>query len=115
MDTETSEVPAPAPRTGKTYLKIPFNGGTIRTLPFESRHAVTLAMVKHVKQDGGKFNILMGLLASVVHDDDYVKVIEALMAKDGAVTEQHVFRIFKDAVDATAKWQADQGETSPGE
>ena len=109
MDTETARPKA------KTYLRIPFADGVVRAIPFEPRHAVALSMAKHLKTDQGRFDAIIRLVAQVIHEADYPDIFEALVERDGGTTEQDVFKLLRDIVEATAKYRAELGESAPGE
>lgn len=118
MDTESAiAVPEPVKPKARTYLKIPFAGGVLRVLPFEGKHAVALALTKHMKNDQGRFNAILKLMSQVVHELDYPDIFDALVERDGEITERDVFKILKDVVDATSKYNAelaDQAENTAG-
>lgn len=115
MDTET-EAPAPVPPAfkAKTHLKIPFGGTVIRALPFEAKHAVALAMSKHMRSNQARLDAMLALLAQLLPEDDYMAFFTTLIEREGAVEANDVFAFLRDLVEATAKLNADQGETTDG-
>jgi len=72
-----------------TWLKIEFNGGVIRTRPFEARHLTALKMAQALKSGSRKADIMLSALAALLGEETYSEVIGAIM--DGEVD-------FRDAV-----------------
>ena len=95
----------------KTYVKFPFGKGTIRALPLETRHIVSLSMIKHLKRTDFRLDILFGILADRMEESVYADVVRQLTAGD--VDEKDVMRILSSLVDATKKQNTPEPEPAP--
>lgn len=88
----------------QTFVKIPFGGRTLRSRPLESRHVVALSMVKQLKGTSSRLDILFGIMADVLGQEEYGRVIQDLIP--GGVTERQVMEIMSDLGTATRALEA---------
>lgn len=74
MDTEAAQP--------KTYLKIRFNGGTIRSLPFDDGHMVALSMTSQMSDNARKMNVALRILHKLLGAATFERVAMELIDTD---------------------------------
>ena len=98
----------------RVRLKIPFNGGILRSGLFEDRHLTAMRMAQALKSDNRKVGILLSAVANLLGEDEYVVVAEAVL--EGSVDYKVLSDLLHNIVTATAEYrkaQASQPELEP--
>lgn len=91
----------------QTWVKVPFNGGVIRSQLFETRHLTALQMAQALKSDKRRVELSLGLVRSLVGDDAYADVVIAVM--DGEVdTRSATSGLLEAIVNATKAYREAQ-------
>lgn len=90
----------------KTYLKVPYRGGTIRMTPFNGGHLTALTMAQQMRDDRRKINVVLRILSSMLGEDGYERVTNDFV--DGAVEVPDLLTLIEDAVKATAAYHKAQ-------
>lgn len=95
----------------KTYLKVPYNGGTIRSLPFNGGHLTALTMAKQIRDDRRKLDVVLRVLSRLLGDETYARITDDFV--DGVTTETGIMQLLEAIVTATAAYAKAQEEPVP--
>lgn len=90
----------------KTYLKVPYRDGTIRSLPFNGGHLTALTMAKQLRDDTRKLNAVLRVLNRLLGDDVYEQITNDFV--DGAVEVKDLMALLESIVTATAEFHKAQ-------
>lgn len=83
----------------KTYLKVPYRGGTLRMTPFNGGHLTALKMAEQFKSETRKVNVVLRILHGMLGEDAYEGLTNDFV--DGSVEVSDLFTLLNDAVKAT--------------
>lgn len=98
----------------KTYLKVPYRGGTLRSLPFNGGHLTALTMAKQLKSPEKQINVVLRVLNKLLGDDSYEQITNDFV--DGEVEIKDLMDLLEGVVTATAAYQkakVDNPEPTP--
>lgn len=96
----------------KTYLKVPYRGGTIRMTPFNGGHLTALTMAQQMKSDARKVNVVLRILHGMMGEDAYEGLTNDFV--DGETTVPDLLALVESAVKATAAYHKAQLSEEPG-
>jgi hypothetical protein len=71
----------------KTYLKIPFAGRTLRSLPAEERHSIALVMSRGLPSTAKKLGVMLDVIQSLIGDSEYERIITDLTSGKAAASD----------------------------
>lgn len=96
----------------KTYLKVPYRGGTIRMTPFNGGHLTALTMAQQMKSEQRKINVVLRILNGMLGEAGYERVTNDFV--DGVVEIPDLLALIEDAIKATAAYsKAQEGKPEP--
>lgn len=96
----------------KTYLKVPYNGDTIRSIPFNAGHLTALTMAQQLRDGRRKLDVVLRMLNRLVGDETYERITNDFV--DGAINESHLTGLLEDIVKATAAYSKAQAQAETG-
>lgn len=99
----------------KTYLKVPYRGGTLRSLPFNGGHLTALTMAKQLRSPEKQINVVLRVLNKLLGDDSYEQITNDFV--DGEVEIKDLMDLLEGVVTATAayaKAKAEEPDPEPG-
>lgn len=71
----------------KTYVKVPWLGETIRSLPFEDRHLTAITMAQQMRDETRQINVVLRVLTRLLDDDVYERITNDFVDGNAASTD----------------------------
>lgn len=94
----------------KTYLKVPYNGQTLRALPLNSNHITGLVLVQQMQDVGRQAKAITRVLARVLDETAYDLITDEFI--DGNIDIHGLVKVLEDVAKATEAYHRAKRENS---